>query len=182
MTQTAHVIGNGVSNSIVQIPIHFTVSCNIPTHSVPFDATVVIDTLVVDKIIEHSVVFMQPIWCTQVVYDYAQKKSAPGQFIKLLETAHRKSSGHHAAEQCAKMGYDQIHLWGMDSIFKSDLSSQMDSIIPRPHRANMTVEWRVHWRKIFDTYTNTKFYVHTPNVNSLHPEYGEKINIISHNN
>jgi hypothetical protein len=180
MVGTAHVIGNGASNSIVDIPVHFTVSCNIPTHSVPFDATVVIDTLVVDMMVERKVVFTQPVWCTQVVYDYAHKKSAQGQFIKLLESTHRKSSGHHAAEQCAKMGYDQVHLWGMDSIFRLDLSSQMDAIIPRPGRANMIKEWRDHWRKIFDTHVKTEFYVHTQGVNTLHPDYGEKINIISH--
>lgn len=180
MSTTAHVIGNGVSNSIVDIPVHFTVSCNIPTHRVPFDVTTIIDTRVIDVMLERKVHFTQTIWCTQVVRDYARKKSVEGDFLALLETQHRKSSGHHAADQCARMGYAQVHLWGMDSMFRSDLSSQMDAIIPRPGRANMTVEWRDHWRKIFDTHIKTKFYVHTEGVNTLHKDYGENYQIISH--
>lgn len=180
MSGTAHVIGNGASNHWVHIPVHFTVSCNIPTHSVPFDVTTIIDSRVVDVMLERKVHFTQTIWCTQVVRDYAHKKQAPGEFLAVLHTEHRKSSGHHAAHQCALMGYDQVHLWGMDSMFKLDLSSQMDTIIPRPHRANMTVEWRNHWRKIFDNCVTTKFYVHTANVNTLHKDYGENYQIISH--
>ncbi len=180
MNQTAHVIGNGVSNHLVYIPVHFTVSCNIPTHRVPFDVTTIIDTRVIDVMLEQRVRFTQPIWCTQVVRDYARKKSVEGEFVAMLEPQHRKNSGHHAAEQCARMGYDHIHLWGMDSIFKEDLSSQMDVIIPRPGRANMTVEWRDHWRRIFDTNITTKFYVHTEGVNTLHKDYGENYQIISH--
>lgn len=180
MTQTAHVIGNGISNAVVEIPVHFTVSCNIPTHRVPFDVTTIIDTRVIDVMLERKVHFTQTIWCTQVVRDYAHKKQVQGDFVALLEAQHRKNSGHHAAEQCARMGYDQIHLWGMDSIFKEDLSSQMDVIIPRPGRANMTVEWRQHWCKIGKQYATTRFYVHTINVNTLHKDYGENFWIISH--
>jgi len=180
MSGTAHVIGNGASNHSVHIPVHFTVSCNIPTHSVPFDVTTIIDTRVVDVMLERKVHFTQTIWCTQVVRDYAHKKQVQGDFVALLETQHRKSSGHHAADQCARMGYDQVHLWGMDSMSRLDLTSQMDTIIPRPGRANMIVEWRDHWRKIFDTHIKTKFYVHTEGVNTLHKDYGENYQIISH--
>jgi len=180
MNTTAHVIGNGDSNRSVHIPVHFTVSCNIPTHSVPFDVTTIIDTRVIDVMLERSVRFTQTIWCTQVVRDYARKKSVEGEFLALLEPQHRKNSGHHAADQCARMGYAQVHLWGMDSMFRSDLSSQMDAIIPRPGRANMTVEWRDHWRRIFDHHIKTKFYVHTEGVNTLHKDYGENYQIISH--
>jgi len=74
MSGTAHVIGNGASNHSVHIPVHFTVSCNIPTHSVPFDVTTIIDTRVVDVMLERKVHFTQTIWCTQVVRDYAHKK------------------------------------------------------------------------------------------------------------
>ena len=180
MSHTAHVIGNGASNRWVHIPVHFTVSCNIPTHPVPFDVTTIIDTRVIDVMLERKVCFTQTIWCTQVVRDYAHKKSVKGDFLALLETQHRKSSGHHAVDQCARMGYAQVHLWGMDSMFRSDLSSQMDAIIPRPGRANMTVEWRDHWRRIFDHHTKTEFYVHTEGVNTLHKDYGENYQIISH--
>ncbi len=97
MNQTAHVIGNGVSNHLVYIPVHFTVSCNIPTHRVPFDVTTIIDTRVIDVMLEQRVRFTQPIWCTQVVRDYARKKSVEGEFVAMLEPQHRKNSGHHAA-------------------------------------------------------------------------------------
>ena len=180
MSGTAHVIGNGHSNYLVHIPVHFTVSCNIPTHVVPFDVTTIIDTRVVDAMIERNVRFTQTIWCTQVVKDYAAKKMVEGNFVKLLEVQHRKSSGHHAVDQCARMGYDNVHLWGMDSMYRADLTSQMDAIIPRPGRANMTVEWREHWRKIFDHHIKTKFYVHTESVNTLHQDYGHNYQIISH--
>ena len=180
MTQTAHIIGNGISNRIVDIPVHFTLSCNIPTHKLPFDVTTIIDVRVLEVMKERSIQFTQPVWCTQVVADSAAKKQIAGTFLPILDTQHRKNSGHHAADQCARMGYDHIHLWGMDSMFMEDLSSQMDAIIPRPHRANMTVEWRQHWSKIGKQYATTKFYVHTINVNTLHKDYGENFWIISH--
>jgi len=173
----AQILGNGVSVTLTQIPVHFTVACNIPQHNIPYDVTTVIDTRVIDHIVEQQKVMT--VWCTQVVRDYALKKQAPGVYTALLEPRHRKNSGHHAADQCARMGYHIIHLWGMDSMIKDDLTSQMDTIIPRPNRANMLMDWRQMWREVILAHPHTRFVLHTnQTTDSMH--YGKNFEIFVH--
>jgi hypothetical protein len=73
----------------------------------------------------------------------------------------RMNSGLYATEYFAKQHRD-IHIWGMDSLFSDDLTSEMDSKVPRPHRPQLNRWWRPHWNRIFQENPDTRFTIHAP--------------------
>jgi hypothetical protein len=88
-------------------------------------------------------------------------QSLPGRYQDVYEKKHRWNSGHLAIQHMAKT-YQKINMWGMDSMFTDDLTSQMDDRVSRPRRPNLNIQWRPNWTTVFKQAPNTEFVVHIP--------------------
>jgi|TARA_A100001201_G_scaffold68984_1_gene63766 hypothetical protein len=158
-----HLVGNGASNSLYHWHNQdFTVACNIPKTIYPYSTLSIIDLKVLlwlDK--NRTAIKPVEIWCTPEVKTYAENKSLPGDYKDVYEKKHRYNSGHHAIKHMAKT-HKIIHMWGMDSMFTTDLTSQMDDRVVRTARPNLNMQWRPNWTTVFNEAPNTQFIVHIP--------------------
>jgi hypothetical protein len=158
-----HVIGNGASNKFFNHSYGFVMACNMPAHEHRYDALAIIDERVFRYANEHHYKFKKPVYTMQKNVDWAAKAQLPGQFIPAFTEKYRYNSGHHAVEwfqtrpHCAV-----IHIWGFDSMWTDDLTSQMDQKIIRPQRPKLNEQWRPHWRNIFSKNKMIKYIIHKP--------------------
>ena len=154
------IIGNGNSNTLYHGDYDYVVACNIPQHGIKYNALSIID--------ERPLVYMKnsggrprvPVSCTEQIKRYAHKTNIEGDWFDVYERVHRWNSGHLAAkyysQQCRT-----IHLWGFDSLFSEDVTSQVDSVIPRHSRPKLNKYWHPIWQEIFAT-SNCNFVLHIP--------------------
>lgn len=155
----ASVIGNGASWTKFMPQGEFVVACNIPNIE-SYDVLSIIDDKVLNWMQKHNWHTERTVWCTPNI-EKTQQRLNLGLDTQVLYTRQsRKNSGHHAVECLAKKGYDIIHLWGFDSMWTEDLTSAMDTKVPRPQRPPLNRWWRPIWNEIFETYPNTQFVLH----------------------
>jgi len=166
-----HVIGNGASNRLFDADGEYRIACNIPQHSIPYNALAIIDLIVVNWMRDNGWNPAKPVLCTQQVKDHAVKRNREGHWFAEFNKVHRFSAGHHAVLHHAPMT-EEIHMWGFDSIWADDYGSQVDCIIPRPSRPNLNLHWIPHWRSVFKQNENTEFFIHAPQDARV-PELGE---------
>ena len=174
---TAHVIGNGESNSLYTPQSGTIMVCNIPKHNHPFDLYSIIDTRVIQYLMKEKLELLdKPVWGTQVVKDFAKKNKIKGEFLHVYENIHRYNSGHHAVFWLSKK-YNEIHIWGFDSMWSDDLLSQMDDRVKRPKRPPLNKQWRPHWNNLFKKYPLVKYYIHQP-TNTETVEWSKNVETI----
>lgn len=160
----AHLVGNGKSQSLYVWHRGTVVACNIPNkQDLKYDIISIIDQKVINYLKDkpNSIRPVQ-IWCTPQIEKQARAAQLPGVWHPVYEHRHRFNSGHHAVQHLAKK-YKKIHLWGMDSMYSTDLTSLMDEKIVRPQRPDLNREWRPHWTEIFEQNKECDFIVHVPN-------------------
>jgi len=155
-----HIIGNGPSNQLFDIKNEYRVACNIPQHNIGYNCLSIIDKIVVNWMKDNQWNPRVPVLCTQEVKDHAVSRNREGHWFDVYEKKFRYSAGHHAVEYHAPMT-DEVHMWGFDSIWTDDYSSQVDDIIPRGTRPNLNLHWIPHWKTIFNQYPQTKFLIHS---------------------
>jgi hypothetical protein len=158
-----HFIGNGESNSLYSYQPHdFVVACNVPKFKNTYKVLSIIDQKVL-LFLENNRTSIKPvdIWCTPEIKRFAETKSLPGRYQDVYEKKHRWNSGHLAIQHMAKT-HSKINLWGMDSMFTDDLTSQMDDRVIRSKRPNLNIQWRPNWTTVFKQAPNTEFVVHIP--------------------
>ena len=173
-----HVIGNGPSNGLFDVENEYRVACNIPQHNIQYNCLAIIDLVVVNWMSDNNYNPKVPVLCTKKVKDHSVKRNREGHWFDVFEIKHRYSAGHHAVEHHAPMT-DELHLWGMDSIWTDDYGSQMDNLVPRGKRPNLNLQWIPHWQTIFANSLTTQFIIHTPQ-DALLPDLGVNVTHITH--
>ncbi len=101
----------------------------------------------------------KPVYCTPIIAELAKKVNLAGDWFAVYEEKHRWNSGHHAVYRHRTA--NEIHLWGFDSMFSDNLTSQCDAIIPRGTRPPLNKHWHPIWCEILDQ-TSADVYVHMP--------------------
>ena len=143
------VLGNGSSNALYTPTNNYVIACNVPQHGYAYNALSIIDTRPLNYMKDKAWRPRVPVYCTKQVKETAVKFNIEGDWFDVYEKRDRWNSGHHAVikhHARAKV----IHLWGFDSMFSSDLSSQCDTIIPRHTRPPLNKHWHPIWREILD--------------------------------
>jgi len=178
-----HMIGNGASNKLFQSPYGFKIMCNIPKLPVPADVISIIDQKVLLYQQQEKFQFKhnQVIWCTPQIQQVAEKKQLLGDWQPVYQHQHRYNSGHLAVQHACRTSPNLkiVHLWGMDSMFSSDLTSQMDDRVKRPQRPPLNREWRPNWKTVFAQFLQIQFliHIHTPIEDY---NYGQNVKKIIH--
>ena len=159
----AHFVGNGPSHSLYG-DLHYgtVVVGNIPKMPIQYDAMSIIDTKVILYLKNNKLDLAgKEIWCTPDIVKQADFHKVPGLWFPHYKPQYRYNSGHHAIQHLSKQ-FEFISLWGMDSMFTNDLTSQMDDRVPRGKRPPLNNEWRPNWRNIFKQYPKVRYTIHAP--------------------
>jgi len=174
----AHIIGNGASNQLYQPDYGFVVACNLPTHPYGYDAISMIDLKMIDYIHKNKIEITRPVYCTEQVLNFVRQHKIKGDYQLKYIQQHRMSSAHQAV-QLVSHRYEEIHLWGIDSMFSSDVTSQMDTMVERKTRAHsLKDDWRKHWQNIFRKYSDRNYVIHATNIQEQ-VDYGPNTRIHS---
>lgn len=79
------------------------------------------------------------------------------------------SSAHYALIWLIDHGYDEIHVWGIDSYVTKDLSSHTDEIKKKSglkrnqsSSAKAAERWKGHWHRIIDENPSVEVILHLP--------------------
>ena len=155
-----HVIGNGASNRFFNVDGEYRVACNIPQHGISYNALSIIDHQPVQWMKEHGWNPRVPVLCNSKVKAHATKHNREGHWFEVYEPRHRWNSGHHAVHHHAN-STREIHMWGFDSIWTGNYTSQMDTLVERKSRPNLNTHWIPNWQMIFEEFTGCDFVIHT---------------------
>ena len=155
MKKVAHLLGNGPSkNLFVNDPAGDIYGCNLGEPSLPMTATFIMDKLVIDHIANNAVQLNYPVIApNQYKRIISQVTSVKLQLLdtipSLLKTG--ESTGHRGATYLIEKGYQELHLWGFDSMFRNTIESDTHEKIPEgPADKNNYKKWRGTWQPIFD--------------------------------
>lgn len=159
------IVGNGASNSMYTHQKNFVVSFNVPQHGFRYDTLSIIDNKPLHWMKTNSWQPTVPVLCTTVIKELAQKLGIGGDWFDYFKHKPHVNAGHHALLHFGNL-HQEIHLWGFDSMFSEDLTSQSDVIIPRNQRPKLNKHWYPQWCNIMDNITAT-VYVHVPQGKQL---------------
>ena len=161
----AHFIGNGASKNIFnqRVRYGFRVVGNIPKEIEHWDACSIIDHKMSVWIsnTNKKMLANKDIWCSQDVAKWAKQWNLEGRWHAIYEPKMKFNSGHQAVQHLSKK-FKFIDLWGMDSMWSEDLTSEMDDRVPRSKRPPLNREWRPHWRNLFKNNPECKYVIHAP--------------------
>ena len=171
MSRRAHVVGNGPSCVEYEKidPSDFSIGCNIPKREV--DVSTMADIKFVNVILEDKLVPNIPVIISNDVLNFLEENNTSDQFNIIGNFEIRKgiySSSHYAAYWLLSQGYDEIHLWGLDSLYENHMFSYTDKIKDTPAKhedeyiSNIIKGWKAYWRRIENEYPTVKFIFHKP--------------------
>jgi hypothetical protein len=155
----AHILGNGPSIELYQPQDGFVIGCNFHEH--PVDVTVLLDCkpfliykgnrrLVPNK----KIITSKYAWPTVL----EQKIDHEFDVIYMLEKLELyQSAGHVATDWALNNGYNEIHLWGFNSIFEDSQETKTDALVPR---SRAQFDLYIHWRERWKQYTKNNIIVH----------------------
>jgi hypothetical protein len=70
------------------------------------------------------------------------------------------NTAHYAADYLLEYGgFDEIHIWGCDSIFEDHIESSTDDFVFKEDKTGdrFLKNWRRVWNEIFDAYPDVTF-------------------------
>lgn len=172
------IIGNGFSNRFFQQSSGYTIGCNIPTHRIPVNALSIIDNQPIVWMKNNNWHPRVPVYCTAQAKAVAQKNNRQGDWMPVYEKRERYNAGLHAALYASNLT-TTVHLWGFDSLFSNDLTSQMDALVPRNSRPPLNKWWRPHWLELFITNKTVDYYIHLPQGSGCEI-VAENLHIVAH--
>ena len=171
----AHFIGNGPSKSIYNQSVRYgyRVVGNYPKEIQFWDACSIIDHKMAVWISNTNKKLLagKDIWCSPDVAKWARHWNLQGRWHAIYTPKLKFNSGHQAVQHLSEK-FQFISLWGMDSMWSDDLTSEMDDRIPRGKRPPLNQQWRPHWRQIFESHPKVKYTIHAP-ANIQKVDYGE---------
>lgn len=168
------IIGNGASNHLADAE-GTVIVCNIPQHSVEYHTVAMIDAKPLHWIKSTGWHTHREILCTPNVHELNHKLKLKLNTDPVFHAKHRWNTGHHVTKYHSDQ---ELHLWGMDSMFSTDLTSQCDKIIPRYRRPNLNRYWHPIWCEILDS-LSTPATLHIPKGNTALIEH-DKLRIQYH--
>ena len=181
MANIINIIGNGKSAGLFDPNTkEVTYTCNLPPISIPHaKATFMVDFKMM-RAIHAGEVQVPGNWilgarpkkyCSDFPAFYLKHSPQIKQFYTDLpeyaENYTNFNCGHMATRYCASMGWaSDIHMYGFDSMFVSDLTSCTDMYLVSDRSVNNTVRltniWRPMWYNIFKEFSNITFHLHYP--------------------
>ena len=157
----SNLVGNGSSNRFYDKDNNdYTIVCNVPQHGIKHQGMSIIDGEVLVWMKKHNYHPTVPVYCTSTVKSIAQGKNIGGDWHPVYERKNRYNAGLHAAEYLTRFS-KQIHLWGFDSMWSTDITSQMDNLVPRARPRPLHEWWRPLWEDVFNA-TECEFIIHLP--------------------
>jgi len=167
MTKIAHILGNGPSRKdFVNDPQGDIFGCNLSDFSLPLKATFIMDAVMMNHIHNNHVRMPWPIiMCishSRIAEICDPKVTIMDLIDKNLDNG--ESTGHYAAGWCGTR-YDEIHLWGFDSMWKETVESDTKDKMPNaPQWSKNWKPWRDNWEKLFrePQLKNCRFIRHAP--------------------
>ena len=174
-----HLIGNGPSNKYFDFSDGKRIGCNFSDKKWEPDLTMMADVKPVLKLYQGV-----SLPCPAIISERAAAFVA-GKTMKLSKdrlTIHRvvpflkrkaihEKWGMNSAQHAVWYGIDEyspteIHLWGCDSLWSTNIESSTDAIVHKDlefmNTQNIYLVWREYWNYIFETYPDIHFYVHAP--------------------
>jgi len=178
VSKVAHIIGNG-DNAVMYKPSKgLKITCNLP----PFSVANVYTTCIVDfkmmKTIDEGSVIVPGDWVlgarpkkfTEMRPDFYLKYAAQIKEFYLVLPKYAANytdfnCGHMATHYTAnKLGADEIHMYGFDSMFDFNLRSSSDLFLnsdrSTSNNARLTNNWRPIWENMFMEFPNTQFVIY----------------------
>lgn len=171
-----NLIGNGKSNYLFDGNSQLTIAFNVPQHMYNYHFLAVIDERPILYMQQHNKWPSATIYCTDNVQRKLDKVEHNCESVCAWTKTTNWNSGHHAFTEWSTC-YD-THLWGFDSLWSDDVTSQCDAVIPRQNRPKLNQRWYPVWQELFNT-TETNVYIHMPQGAKLGLEH-EKITAIYH--
>lgn len=153
-----HILGNGPSNNLYTPQEGYIVGCNFQEY--PVDVSVVLDrrpflvycgnrALLQGKPIITSKYAMKTINEQEILHEF--------EILHTIETLELYvSAGHVAVDWCLGK-YDEIHLWGFDSIWSDTQETRSDKLI---ERSRAQFDLFIHWREKWQAYKQYNIIVH----------------------
>lgn len=185
-----HILGNGLS--INKFPLDtdgVRIGTNFSDAKLKPVWTFINDRVPLDKVLSKEVVLEYPI----IISTRASEKSDLFtkdydktiikfiiDFIKYPEL--HPTLGLNSAQMATYVAIKQfqpneVHLWGCDSLWKDDISSSTDLIIPKAPNKGINELWVSQWGKLISEYPKISFYLHSEGESSLAEQ--ENLNIQS---
>ena len=156
-----NLVGNGSSNRFYDKGNNdYTIVCNVPQHGIKHQGMSIIDGEVLVWMKKHNYHPTVPVYCTSTIKSIAQGKNIGGDWHPVYERKNRYNAGLHAAEYLTRFS-KTIHLWGFDSLWSTDITSQMDNLIERVRKRPLQDWWRPQWDTMFNSY-DCEFVIHLP--------------------
>jgi len=175
MSRVAHIIGNGKSSATYKPAKGLKITCNLP----PFEIDNVYTTTIVDfkmcKAIDEGSVTIPGDWvlgarpkkyCEMFprfrMKFAGQMKQFYTHLPKYAPDFTAFNCGHMATHYTAKkLGADEIHMYGFDTIFAFDITSTSDLVLKSDRQTGntqrLTNNWRPIWEGIFKEFKDTQF-------------------------
>lgn len=198
MADTLHIIGNGPSSSYYDANSKgVKLTCNIPPFPVrDAYATVIVDFKMMNAIHHDGIGIPSPWVLGFRPKLYMEKnpsfhiRAAP--HIREFYT-HKPpyvagytdfNCGHMATHYgVAKFDPKEVHMYGFNSMFDFDLSSATDFYLEsdrsEQNNTRLTKNWRAIWEKMFDEFSDVKFYLHGEHT-KLKFSQGKNVEIVVH--
>lgn len=155
------VLGNGPSRKYYDKKGDYVLGCNIPGKEFRVDATVICDEEIVWVLKNNPNLIDVPIIVSSKVWEKMKELRIDSLFTiqRVFTTKDWYNTAHYATEFLVETGFNEINLWGCDSIFKNDISSTTDKYVYKEDTRGdrFTRQWRRIWNNIFDSHSNIKF-------------------------
>jgi hypothetical protein len=151
----AHLLGNGPSKKdFINDPSGDIFGCNLGEPTQPLKASFVMDKLVIDHIADNKLALPYPIILPHALRRRAEQVKEPDlKVLDVVPTPLRsgESTGHKAMVYLLER-YDEVHMWGFDSLKVDTVKSDTHEKIPKgPADPKNYLRWRKAWQEIFRT-------------------------------
>lgn len=183
MPRVAHVIGNGDKASLYKPAPGIKITCNLPPFAVEgVYATCIVDFKMMRAIHEGSVVvpgnwilgfrpkkYLEKFPTLRLKYS-GQIREIYTELPEYVKGYTDFNCGHMAVHYSAfKLKADEVHLYGFDSMFSSNLRSCTDFYLSADrsegNNYRLLNNWRPIWSKMFEEFSHVNFKIHHVNDN-----------------
>lgn len=156
----AAIIGNGPSRvNYLKSDREYdlTIGCNIPNSAIYYDYTVISDPEII-WILNRSPELLNPdkgLILTNKSFE-TLKQIRKVDFYNIKHTFKNKdgyNSSHYACEFLILNEFDEVDIWGYDSLFNDTIDSLTDKHIPKNKNIDETMKILLQWRKTWSKIT-----------------------------
>ena len=181
--KVAHVVGNGPSwidfKKIADTD--FVIGCN-ATKVKEANVTMMSDVALCNQVVHLRKwervgdIVDVPVIANHHIVDWVNISEETAQYIKIYGIYRRPddigplemSSAHYGVIWAIDNGYDEIHVWGVDSYFQGHINSYTDTIRPSHMKkdaekvARVAERWKLEWDTLIAKYNNIRIILHAP--------------------